>query len=122
MKTHTVLGEKILKGLGIYENEPIVKTAEEICRSHHERYDGTGYPDGLKGDEIPLSAQAVSVADAYDALVSTRCYKGPYSHEDSAQMILDGECGAFNPVILECFTEIKDRLKDVYSSEDGGAL
>ena len=122
MKKHTVLGEKILKGLGIYENEPLVKTAEEICRSHHERYDGTGYPDGLKGDEIPLSAQAVSVADVYDALVSTRCYKGPYSHEDAAKMILNGECGAFNPVILECFTEIKDRLKDVYSSEDGGAL
>ena len=122
MKKHTVLGEQILKGLGIYENEPLVKTAEEICRSHHERYDGTGYPDGLKGDEIPLSAQAVSVADVYDALVSTRCYKGPYSHEDAAKMILNGECGAFNPVILECFTEIKDRLKDVYSSEDGGAL
>lgn len=122
MKTHTILGEKILKELGIYENEQLVKTAEKICRSHHERYDGKGYPDGLKGDEIPIAAQAVSVADVYDALVSPRCYKDPYSHEDASKMILDGDCGAFNPVILECFTEIKDRIKEVYASENGGAL
>ncbi len=85
--------------------------AHEICRWHHERYDGRGYPDGLKGDEIPISAQVVALADVYDALVSKRVYKPAYSHEKAIEMILNGECGAFNPLLLECLTDIKDQLR-----------
>ena len=92
-------------------NEPLVKTACEIGRWHHERYDGKGYPDGLKGDEIPISAQIVSIADVYDALVSERVYKKAFSHEKAMEMILNGECGAFNPLLLECLVEIQDRIK-----------
>ena len=85
--------------------------AYQICRWHHERYDGRGYPDGLKGDEIPISAQVVSLADVYDALVGERVYKKAYSHEKAIQMILNGECGAFNPILLECLLDIQDRIK-----------
>ena len=74
----------------------IVKIAKEICRWHHERYDGRGYPDGLKGDEIPISAQVVSIADVYDALTSERVYKKAFSHEKAMDMIINGECGSFN--------------------------
>lgn len=89
----------------------LLHTAYEIARWHHERWDGRGYPDGLKGDEIPISAQIVSVADVYDALTSERCYKPPYSHEQAVQMILNGECGAFNPLLLECLKEVQSELK-----------
>ena len=85
--------------------------AHDICRWHHERFDGKGYPDGLVGDEIPISAQVVSLADGYDALVSERVYKKAFSHERAIQMILNGECGAFNPVLLECLLQIQDPLK-----------
>lgn len=88
MKEHTVIGEKMLKSLELYQDEPLVKTACEIGRWHHERYDGKGYPDGLKGDEIPISAQIVSIADVYDALVSERVYKKAFSHEKAMEMIL----------------------------------
>ena len=111
MKEHTVIGEKMLKSLELYQDEPLVKTACEIVRWHHERYDGKGYPDGLKGDEIPISAQIVSIADVYDALVSERVYKKAFSHEKAMEMILNGECGAFNPLLLECLVEIQDRIK-----------
>lgn len=111
MKEHTVIGEKMLKSLELYQDEPLVKTACEIGRWHHERYDGKGYPDGLKGDEIPISAQIVSIADVYDALVSERVYKKAFSHEKAMEMILNGECGAFNPLLLECLVEIQDRIK-----------
>ena len=125
IKTHTVLGESILKDLDEYQNEPLVKTAEAICRWHHERYDGAGYPDGLKGDEIPISAQVVSVADVYDALVSPRVYKKPIPCDKAVQMILNGECGAFNPILLECLDQIKDKIKINYYSlgekDDRGA-
>ena len=102
MKQHTVIGVEILEDLQYYQDEPLVKTAREICRWHHERYDGRGYPDGLKGEDIPISAQVVSLADVYDALVSKRVYKASYSHEKAMQMILNGECGAFNPLLLTC--------------------
>ena len=111
MKEHTVIGEKMLKSLELYQDEPLVKTACEIGRWHHERYDGKGYPDGLKGDEIPISAQIVSIADVYDELVSERVYKKAFSHEKAMEMILNGECGAFNPLLLECLVEIQDRIK-----------
>ena len=92
IKTHSLIGAEMLKKLSAYENEPLIKTAYEICRWHHERYDGNGYPDQLKGDDIPISAQIVAMADVYDALTSERCYKKAYSHETAIQMILDGKC------------------------------
>ena len=111
MKKHTVIGEEILCSLELYQNELLVKVAREICRWHHERYDGRGYPDGLKGEEIPISAQVVSLADVYDALVSDRVYKKAYSHEKAIRMILNGECGVFNPLLLECLLDIEDKIK-----------
>lgn len=111
MKSHTVNGDAFLSEIPIDQDEKLLITAHEICRYHHERYDGTGYPDGLKGDEIPISAQVVAMADVYDALTSERCYKSAYSHEDAVAMILDGECGIFNPLLLQCFEEIAGELR-----------
>ena len=110
MKTHTLIGADMLKSMGIYQNEKLIRIAYEICRWHHERYDGKGYPDGLKGDEIPISAQVVSLADVYDALSSERVYKKAYSYEKTMEMIQNGECGQFNPLLLECLTEIQGEL------------
>lgn len=110
MKTHTLIGADMLKSMGIYQNEKLIGIAYEICRWHHERYDGKGYPDGLKGDEIPISAQVVSLADVYDALSSERVYKKAYSYEKTMEMIQNGECGQFNPLLLECLTEIQGEL------------
>ena len=111
MKTHTTLGAKMLNEMKpYYPNEPLLETAYEIARWHHERWDGKGYPDGLVGDAIPLSAQVVALADVYDALTSERCYKKAFSHETAIQMILNGECGAFNPLLLDCLREIEGSL------------
>ena len=110
MKSHTLIGASILENLGVYQEEPLLKTAYQICRWHHERYDGKGYPDGLRGDEIPISAQVVSVADVYDALVSERVYKKAISHEKAIEMILNNECGVFNPILMECLVDIKDKI------------
>ncbi len=110
MKTHSAVGASMLDELPLYKDEPLVRTGYEICRWHHERYDGRGYPDGLKGDEIPVSAQVVSMADVYDALTSKRCYKAAFSPEKAMEMILAGECGTFNPLLLECLKEIEDQL------------
>lgn len=110
MKSHTLIGASILENLGLYQEEPLIKTAYQICRWHHERYDGKGYPDGLQGDEIPISAQVVSVADVYDALVNERVYKKAITHEKAIEMILNGECGVFNPILLECLVDIKDKI------------
>ena len=112
MKTHSAVGADMLENLPLHKEEPLVKVAYEICRWHHERYDGGGYPDGLKGEEIPISAQAVSIADAYDALTSERVYKKAFSHEKSFQMILNGECGCFHPLLLECLSNISDRIQE----------
>lgn len=112
MHRHTVIGEEILKEITKYKDEPLVKTAIEICRWHHERYDGGGYPDGLTGDEIPISAQVVAVADAYDALTSKRSYKEAYSHERAIDMIKNGECGRFNPILIECLDDIRNEIKE----------
>ena len=111
MKLHTVYGAKMLEELQPYYDEPLLKTAIEIAHWHHERWDGRGYPDGLVGDEIPLSAQIVSLADVYDALTSERCYKKAFSHEKAMEMILGGECGVFNPKLVECFVDVQDVLK-----------
>ena len=117
MKTHTLIGAAMLENLKMYQGEILLEVAYQICRWHHERYDGKGYPDGLVGEEIPISAQVVSLADAYDALISDRVYKKAYSHEQAVKMILNGECGAFNPVLLECLTDIQDYLKEVVNSD-----
>lgn len=117
MKTHTTLGDEMLKNLKTYAKEPLVKYAREICLSHHERYDGGGYPRGLKGEEIPVSAQVVSICDVYDALVSERSYKPAYTHENAVEMIKNGECGEFNPIISECFYECADKFKEIVEEE-----
>ena len=114
IKMHTVYGEQMINNMHQYENEPLVRYARQICRSHHERYDGKGYPDGLVGDDIPIAAQVVSVADVYDALTSVRSYKPAYSSEQAVKMILDGECGQFNPLLLQCLT-------DLFQSDELGA-
>lgn len=111
MKAHTLIGAQMLDNLDMYRNEKLLKLAYEICRWHHERYDGKGYPDGLVGEEIPISAQVVSLADVYDALVSERVYKKAFSHEKALEMIRNGECGTFNPLLLQCMTEAQDKLK-----------
>ena len=112
IKGHSMAGANMLSELPLdQKEEPLVKTAYEICRWHHERYDGGGYPDGLKGEEIPVSAQVVALADVYDALTSERCYKDAYSHEKAIEMILAGQCGAFNPLMLECLLDISSSLK-----------
>ncbi len=112
IKHHAQYGAEMLKALPEEEQQSaLVKTAYQICRWHHERYDGRGYPDGLKGDDIPIAAQVVSLADVYDALTSERCYKSAYSHEKAVKMILNGECGAFNPLLLDCFEALSDELK-----------
>ena len=118
MKQHTIIGARMLDSLEMYHDEEMMKYAYEICRWHHERYDGKGYPDGLKGEEIPISAQVVSLADVYDALVSDRVYKKAYSHEKAIEMILNGECGMFNPLLLECLVEIQDKVRKELGIKD----
>ena len=112
MKEHTLIGASMLDKLEHYKDEKMIKIAYQICRWHHERYDGKGYPDGLTGEQIPIAAQVVSVADVYDALVSKRVYKDAYSHEQAMKMILNGECGAFNPLLMEVLVEIRDKIKE----------
>jgi len=114
---HTMIGASMLHSLTMYQDEELVRVATEICRWHHERYDGRGYPDGLKGDEIPISAQVVSVADVYDALASERVYKKAFPHEKAIEMIMNGECGTFNPLLLECLNDIQGRIKDEMDAE-----
>lgn len=111
MKTHTLIGDNLIKSLEIYHDEPLLQMAAQICRWHHERYDGGGYPDGLKGEEIPICAQVVSIADVYDALMSARPYKPAFSSEKAIQMILNGECGVFNPVLVDCLLEVVSQQK-----------
>lgn len=115
IKTHSVIGAEMLKDLHNTHNYPLFDKAYEICRWHHERYDGKGYPDGLKGEEIPISAQVTSLADVYDALTSNRCYKKAFSHEKAMEMILDGQCGAFNPVLLQCLKDCEKQILAEFS-------
>lgn len=113
MKTHSAAGAHILEQMQYGQDKPLYRYALEICRWHHERWDGHGYPDGLIGEEIPISAQIVAIADVYDALTSDRCYKKAYDHTTAINMILNGECGAFNPLLLECLTETAAQLRIV---------
>lgn len=113
MKTHTTIGCDILKKFYRDKESEFGRYSYEICRHHHERWDGKGYPDHLAGDEIPLSAQIVSIADVYDALISPRVYKSSYAHEVAFEMIMNGECGQFSPDILECFRLAKEDFFDI---------
>ena len=107
VKKHSVFGEEIIDGIDFVEIAPEVKKyAKEIARSHHERYDGTGYPDGLVGDAIPLSAQVVALADSYDALTSNRSYKDAFSQDVAVQMISSGMCGVFNEDLIDCLLKV----------------
>ena len=117
MKTHSELGAAIIRDMHFLEDNPLVHTAWEICRWHHERWDGKGYPDGLKGEEIPISAQVVSITDVYDALTSERCYKKAFDHDTAIQMILDGQCGQFNPILLKCLKELSLQFSKMISKE-----
>lgn len=121
IKTHCAEGAAMLERLPLRQHEPLVKVAYEICRWHHERYDGKGYPDGLAGDEIPISAQIVALADVYDALTSQRVYKEAYSHDKAMRMILGGECGAFNPLLLECLAEMGESIRSEIGLEPPGS-
>ena len=121
MKTHTTIGAHILENLPFQQEEPLVKVSYEICRWHHERWDGRGYPDGLKGEEIPIAAQVVALADVYDALTSERCYKKAFDHDTAVRMILNGECGTFNPLLMECLTEVADDLHRALTDKEAAA-
>lgn len=116
MKAHTVVGDLILARATHQQNETMIRIARDICRWHHERYDGSGYPDGLKGAKIPISAQVVALADVYDALTNERVYKPAYSHEEAMQMILAGECGVFNPDLLQCLEEVSPYMQEAIRS------
>ena len=117
MKTHSELGAEIIQNMNFPKDNPLVHTSWEICRWHHERWDGKGYPDGLKGEKIPISAQVVSIADVYDALTSERCYKKAFDHDTAIQMILDGQCGQFNPLLLKCLKELSFQLSKMFDKE-----
>ena len=120
MKRHTVIGDELLRDVPLPPGDPLLRTAHEICRWHHERYDGRGYPDGLRGEAIPISAQVVALADVYDALTSERCYKAAIPHDEAIRMILSGECGAFNPLLLSCLEAVDGQLREYakYSPTD----
>lgn len=117
MKTHTTRGCEVIDMLADIQQGEYGKVSYEICRHHHERYDGRGYPDGLKGEEIPISAQIVSVADVYDALVNERCYKAAFSTEEAYRMISGGECGTFSPKLMHCFELAREEFEAVVRGE-----
>lgn len=108
MKTHTTIGCDVLEKFKERQSGEFYQYCYEICRYHHERWDGNGYPDHLKGEEIPISAHIVAIADVYDALVSPRVYKSPYANNIAYDMIMNGECGQFSPDVLECFALAKE--------------
>ena len=117
MKTHSELGADMIQDMHFPKDNSLVRASWEICRWHHERWDGKGYPDGLKGEEIPISAQVVSIVDVYDALTSERCYKKAFDHDTAIQMILDGQCGQFNPILLMCLKELSPQLSKMLDKE-----
>lgn len=118
MKSHSAVGSEMLNDLPFHKNEPLVKMAYAVARWHHERWDGRGYPDKLVGDDIPIEAQLVSLADVYDALTAERCYKKAFSHATALEMITKGECGQFNPLLIECLNERAEQMRLV---KEGGA-
>lgn len=122
MKSHTTKGCELLNSIhGVWDDE-YRHTCYDICRHHHEKYDGKGYPDGLKGEEIPLSAQLVSIADVYDALVSERVYKSAFSRNEAFSMIVNGECGVFSPKLIECFKQAKTEFEELATTNNNDNL
>ncbi len=117
MKSHTTRGCELLESMKNVLDPKYEKVSSEICRHHHERFDGKGYPDGLKGDAIPLSAQLVSVADVYDALVNERCYKDAFSPEEAFRMIVNGECGVFSPRLMEVFRRVRAQFEKIATAK-----
>jgi len=122
MKEHSIKGAEMLRGIGVDIDGDLYRFAYNICRWHHERYDGSGYPDGIEGDNIPIEAQIVSIVDAYDAMTSERVYKPPMTHEEAIESIKNGECGAFNPKLIECIieTEVLQYVKSGAMRESEG--
>ncbi|KXL54087.1 cyclic di-GMP phosphodiesterase response regulator RpfG [Anaerotignum neopropionicum] len=120
MKTHTVRGCDLLDQIPTIHHNSVYRYAYDICRHHHERWDGKGYPDGLKGDEISLWAQIVALADVYDALTSERVYKPPYTHEKAIEMISNGECGTFNPILIQEFRRFSEEIEGLVYPRQGG--
>ena len=112
LHTHPILGAQMLENLSQYQDEPLVKFAIQICRWHHERWDGSGYPDGRKGDDIPIAAQVVALADAYDGLVGKWDKHEALSQEEAVAELTAGKRGAFNPLLLECLRDVEDRLAE----------
>ena len=112
VKDHAMIGANMLRELPLSGSNPLLKHAYEICRWHHERWDGSGYPDGLKEEECPISAQAVALADVYDALTTERVYKKSVAHDDAVRLILEGKTGAFNPLLLDCLDNISAKLPE----------
>lgn len=119
MKTHTIRGCELLDNIKHNWDKEYTKASYEICRYHHERYDGKGYPEHLVGDDIPISAQLVSIADVYDALISKRCYKDAYALDEAFNMILNGECGTFSPKLIDCFKNSKEQFEALALKESG---
>lgn len=122
MKTHSSIGSEMLESLTYYRSEELIQVAHDICRWHHERYDGGGYPDQLKGDDIPIAAQVVALADVYDALTSKRVYKPAVSHQQALKMIFDGECGTFNPVLLDALKAVESHLEEQVKVRSAGKI
>ncbi|MCR4687736.1 MAG: response regulator [Lachnospiraceae bacterium] len=122
MKAHSSIGYDMLCKLEMYQEEPLLKTCKEVVRWHHERFDGRGYPDGLEGDDIPISAQVVSLADVYDALTSERCYKKAFTHEKTIEMIKNGECGQFNPLLIQCLDNLYDVIPKRMQSDSASHM
>lgn len=119
MKTHTVKGAELLSQIPQMREHSSYQYAYDIALHHHERWDGGGYPHHLVGDETPIWTQIVSLADVYDALVSKRCYKDAFAADVAVGMILDGQCGVFNPKLLECFCRAEPVLRKFYLSTEG---
>jgi putative two-component system response regulator len=119
IKTHTTKGSEILSTLRDSTDQDYIRSAYDICLYHHERWDGRGYLKGLSGDEIPISAQVVGVADCYDALTNDRVYKKAIPPEEAIQMILDGKCGTFSPQLREALTSVKKEFMDLTAEYTG---
>lgn len=115
MKQHTIIGAKTLRDVQqIYPENIFISTGLEIAKWHHERWDGKGYPNGLKGEEIPLPARIMSIADVYDALKSERCYKEAFPHEKCCDLIIEGEGTQFDPVLIKVFKKVNEKMLDAW--------
>lgn len=110
MKTHTTIGKNIIESIVVQQDSPYLKHCRDIAYCHHERFDGKGYPRGISGKEIPLSARILSIVDVYDALVSSRIYKEAFSYDDAVKIISDGKGTQFDPVVTDALLNIQDEF------------